>query len=39
MYKQGRGVPRDLAQAATWYRKAAEQGNQVASMAVERLPD
>ena len=26
MYEYGRGVPKDHAQAATWYRKAAEQG-------------
>jgi uncharacterized protein len=26
-YFAGRGVPRDLSQAAYWYRKAAEQGN------------
>ena len=27
MYEKGGGVPQDLAQAAQWYRKAAEQGN------------
>ena len=27
MYKKGRGVPKDFAQAADWYRKAAEQGH------------
>jgi len=26
MYAIGQGVPRDYAQAAAWYRKAAEQG-------------
>lgn len=26
MYKDGKGVPQDYAQAALWYRKAAEQG-------------
>jgi len=26
MYENGRGVPQDYAQAAAWYRKAAEQG-------------
>ena len=26
MYFNGRGVPRDYAEAAKWYRKAAEQG-------------
>lgn len=27
MYEQGQGVPQDYAQAAIWYRKAAEQGD------------
>ena len=27
MYRQGHGVPQDYAQAAVWYRKAAEQGD------------
>jgi TPR repeat protein len=27
LYRDGRGVPRDMAQAAEWYRKAAEQGD------------
>jgi len=31
-YFVGRGVPRDLAQAAFWYRKAADQGNPSAQM-------
>ncbi len=31
-YFVGRGVPRDLAQAAYWYRKAADQGNPSAQM-------
>ncbi len=26
MYKQGEGVPQDYKEAASWYRKAAEQG-------------
>ena len=26
MHAEGRGVPQDFAEAATWYRKAAEQG-------------
>jgi hypothetical protein len=26
LYDQGHGVPQDYAQAAIWYRKAAEQG-------------
>jgi TPR repeat protein len=29
-HKDGHGVPRDHAQAVHWYRKAAEQGNEVA---------
>jgi TPR repeat protein len=29
-YVAGRGVPKDLAQAAYWYRKAADQGNPTA---------
>jgi uncharacterized protein len=31
-YFAGRGVPRDLAQAAYWYRKAADQGNPAAQL-------
>jgi TPR repeat protein len=27
LYRDGRGVPRDMEQAAEWYRKAAEQGD------------
>ena len=27
MYATGRGVPEDLAEAAAWYHKAAEQGH------------
>ncbi len=27
MYRQGRGVPQDDAEAMKWYRKAAEQGD------------
>ena len=27
MYEDGKGVPQDDAQAALWYRKAAEQGD------------
>jgi TPR repeat protein len=27
MYNQGHGVPQDYAQAAVWYRKAAERGD------------
>jgi TPR repeat protein len=26
MYQSGKGVPQDYAEAANWYRKAAEQG-------------
>jgi TPR repeat protein len=31
-YSLGRGVPKDLAQAAYWYRKAADQGNPAAQL-------
>ena len=27
MYKKGKGVPQDYAEAASWYQQAAEQGN------------
>ena len=27
MYRTGRGVPKDFAEAVKWYRLAAEQGN------------
>ena len=30
MYDEGKGVPQDYAEAARWYRKAAEQGNKAA---------
>ena len=30
MYEDGRGVPRDNAQALAWYRKAADQSNATA---------
>ena len=30
MYKEGRGVPQDYAEALKWYRKAAEQGDGLA---------
>jgi uncharacterized protein len=33
MYRDGRGVPRDCAQAVAWFRKAAVQG-----LAVARSP-
>lgn len=32
MYETGKGVPQDYAQAAIWYRKAAEQGNPSAEL-------
>ncbi len=36
-YSDGRGVPRDEAQAAIWFRKAAEKGNQGAQIGLGRL--
>jgi len=30
MYEQGIGLPRDPAEAAHWYRRAADQGNPLA---------
>ena len=27
MYENGEGVPKDMAEATKWYRKAAEQGD------------
>lgn len=30
LYEHGRGVEKDLTEAAKWYRKAAEQGNALA---------
>jgi TPR repeat protein len=30
MYANGRGVPRDFAEAANWYRKAADRGDAAA---------
>ena len=30
MYYQGQGVPQDYAEAVSWYRLAAEQGNATA---------
>jgi TPR repeat protein len=36
-YFAGRGVPKDLAQAAYWYRKAADQGNPAAQVYVGYL--
>ena len=37
MYAQGRGVRRDLTEAANWYRKSAEQGNAEAEFALGQL--
>ena len=34
LYNNGQGVPRDYAQAAFWYRKAADQGNAEAQFAL-----
>ena len=34
MYKDGHGVPKDLAEAIKWYRKAAEAGNDDAMRAI-----
>jgi len=37
LYAQGRGVQRDLTEAAGWYRKAAEQGNAEAEFALGQM--
>jgi hypothetical protein len=37
LYAEGRGVARDLAEAARWYRKAADAGNAEAERALKRL--
>jgi TPR repeat protein len=37
LYDDGRGVPQDNLQAASWYRKAAEQGNADAQYSLGRL--
>lgn len=37
MYENGRGVAKDEAEAAKWYRKAAEQGDESAKKALEQL--
>ena len=37
LYAQGRGVRRDLTEAANWYRKSAEQGNAEAEFALGQL--
>ncbi len=37
LYAQGRGVRRDLTEAANWYRKSAEQGNAEAEYALGQM--
>ena len=37
MHSQGQGVRKDEAQAAIWYQKAADQGNEDAKRALARL--
>jgi uncharacterized protein len=37
LYQTGRGVPKDEAQAAVWYRKAADQGYVDAQAALASL--
>ena len=37
LYAQGRGVPRDLTLAMSWYRKAADQGNAEAEFALGQM--
>ena len=37
MYQYGKGVPKDLVQAAEWFRKAADQGNENARKALAEL--
>jgi len=39
MYHDGRGVPKDDAQAAVWWRKAAEQGDAAAQTNLKRISD
>ncbi len=36
-YRDGDGVEQDLKKALVWYKKAAEQGNEKAIEALERL--
>ena len=36
-YENGRGVPKDLNQAAAWYRKAAALGNATAKQNLQRM--
>jgi TPR repeat protein len=37
MYETGLGVPKDVAQALVWYRRAARQGDARAQAALNRL--
>ena len=37
MYRDGKGVPKDLKKAIEWYRKAAEHGNRNAAKELELL--
>jgi TPR repeat protein len=37
LYAQGKGVRRDLTEAAFWYRRAAEQGNAAAAFALGQM--
>ena len=39
MYTQGKGVPRDYAQALVWYRKAADQGDALAQFSLGLVYD
>jgi len=39
MYDDGRGVPRDYAEAVRWYRMAAEQGNARAQFSLGSMYD
>ena len=36
-YEKGEGVPQDIKKAMRWYRKAAQQGEELAIKAVQRL--
>jgi len=37
MYRKGKGVPKNKAEAVKWYRKAAEQGDADAQYWLEKL--
>jgi TPR repeat protein len=37
LYSNGKGVPQDDAEAARWFRMAAEQGNEKAQASLRRL--